>query len=314
MENISNRINTYIPEKDPLFIPFGNYFDLEKIIDKRIFNPFYLVGPSGCGKTKSITQICNKLGREMVRVNITAETDEDDLLGGFRLENGQTVWKDGPVVLAMKAGAVLLLDEIDLGSSKLMCLQPILEGEAVYLKKINQLVIPKPGFNIAATANTKGKGSDDGRFIGTNVQNEALLDRFLVTFTQGYPDEEHETKILNSFMTKLGNLDEQFIKVLITWANKIRKSFENQDSQFDETISTRRLVAICQAFYIFDGDRTKAINVCIDRFDDDTKSSMMKLYETIDEELAKGVQDTTGELEEDEEEDEGYLFDLSKVK
>lgn len=268
-----------IPEVDQNYVPFGNYKDVKKIIQSNIFYPVFITGLSGNGKTQSIAQACANLKREMIRVNITIETDEDDLLGGFRLVNGATIWHDGPVVEAMKRGAVLLLDEIDLASNKIMCLQSVLEGKGVFLKKINQFVKPEPGFNVFATANTKGKGSDDGRFVGTNVLNDAFLERFPVTFEQEYPTPATEKKIVVNYMKSLNCVDEDFADKLITWCEVIRKTFF--DGGVDELISTRRLIHISKAFSIF-GDRKKAIEVCINRFDEDTKTSFMSLYEKVD--------------------------------
>jgi MoxR-like ATPase len=244
-----------------------------------MFYPVFITGLSGNGKTVSVEQACAHLKRELIRVNITIETDEDDLLGGFRLVDGETVWHDGPVVNALKRGAVLLLDEIDLASNKIMCLQSVLEGKGVFLKKINQYVTPSAGFNVIATANTKGKGSDDGRFIGTNVMNEAFLERFPITFEQPYPSMATEKKILMNLMNSFEVVDEEFVDKLIVWADTIRKTF--YDGGVDEIITTRRLVHIIQSFAIFK-NRKKAINVCINRFDDDTKSSFLDLYKNID--------------------------------
>jgi hypothetical protein len=268
-----------IPDADPNYVPFGNYKDVKKIIQSGIFYPCFITGLSGNGKTQSISQACAALKREMIRVNITIETDEDDLLGGFRLVNGETVWHNGPVIEAMQRGAILLLDEVDLASNKIMCLQSVLEGKGVFLKKINQFITPAPGFNIIATANTKGKGSDDGRFVGTNVLSEALLERFSATFEQEYPSAAIEKKILVNYMKELNCIDENFADKLITWCEVIRKTF--YDGGVDELISTRRLIHIIKAFSIFN-DRKKAIEVCINRFDEDTKTSFMSLYEKVD--------------------------------
>lgn len=276
-----------IPEIDENYVPFGNYKDVKKIIQSKIFYPVFITGLSGNGKTQSIAQACANLNREMIRVNITIETDEDDLLGGFRLVNGATVWHDGPVVEAMKRGAVLLLDEIDLASNKIMCLQSVLEGKGVFLKKINQFVKPESGFNVFATANTKGKGSDDGRFVGTNVLNDAFLERFPVTFEQEYPTPAIEKKIVVNYMKSLDCVDEDFADKLITWCEVIRKTFF--DGGVDELISTRRLIHISKAFSIF-GDRKKAIEVCINRFDEDTKDSFMSLYEKVDADVQQQVE------------------------
>ena len=263
-----------IPQKDDSFVKFGNFGDIKKVIESRLFYPTFITGLSGNGKTFSVEQACAQLKRELIRVNITIETDEDDLIGGFRLVNGETVWHNGPVIEALERGAVLLLDEIDLASNKILCLQSILEGKGVFLKKIGKWVTPKNGFNVVATANTKGKGSDDGRFIGTNVLNEAFLERFPVTFEQEYPTAATETKILNK------NCDDaDFCKRLADWADIIRKTF--YDGGIEDIISTRRLVHIVKAYSIF-ADKAKAIQVCINRFDDETKQAFLELYDKVD--------------------------------
>ena len=263
-----------IPQKDDSFIKFGNFSDIRKIIQSRLFYPTFITGLSGNGKTFSVEQACAQLGRELIRVNITIETDEDDLIGGFRLIDGNTVWHNGPVIEALERGAVLLLDEIDLACNKILCLQSILEGKGVFLKKIGRWVSPASGFNVIATANTKGKGSDDGRFIGTNVLNEAFLERFPVTFEQEYPTVATETKILNKICD-----DSEFCKRLADWADIIRKTF--YDGGIEEIISTRRLVHIVKAYSIFN-DKAKAMQVCLNRFDDETKQSFMELYDKVD--------------------------------
>ena len=268
-----------VPEKDSTFVKFGNFPDIKKIIASKLFYPTFVTGLSGNGKTFGIEQVCAQLGRELIRVNITIETDEDDLIGGFRLVNGNTVWHNGPVVEALERGAILLLDEIDLASNKILCLQPVLEGKGLFLKKIGRFVQPKAGFNVVATANTKGKGSDDGRFIGTNVLNEAFLERFPVTFEQAYPAPAHETKILNNVASTLGVNDTEFCKRLVDWADIIRKTF--YDGGIEEIISTRRLVHILRAFAIFK-NKENAIKVCINRFDDETKQSFLELYDKVD--------------------------------
>jgi hypothetical protein len=263
-----------IPQKDDSFVKFGNFSDLKKIIQSRLFYPTFITGLSGNGKTFSVEQACAQLGRELIRVNITIETDEDDLIGGFRLVDGATVWHNGPVIEALQRGAVLLLDEIDLASNKILCLQSILEGKGVFLKKIGKYIQPKDGFNVVATANTKGKGSDDGRFIGTNVLNEAFLERFPVTFEQAYPTPAQEKSILSKLST-----DADFCSRLVDWADIIRKTF--YDGGIDEIISTRRLVHIINAYNIFN-DKAKAIQVCVNRFDDETKQSFLELYDKVD--------------------------------
>jgi len=263
-----------IPEKDDTFVPFGNFNDIKKIIKSNLFYPTFITGLSGNGKTVCVEQVCSQLKRELIRVNITIETDEDDLIGGFRLVNGETVWHNGPVIEALERGAVLLLDEVDLASNKILCLQSILEGKGVFLKKIGKFIHPKQGFNVIATANTKGKGSDDGRFIGTNILNEAFLERFCVTFEQSYPTPTTEAKILSKICD-----DDKFVSHLVDWADIIRKTF--YDGGIDEVISTRRLVHIVNAYKIFD-DKTKSIQVCLNRFDDETKSSFVELYDKVD--------------------------------
>ena len=268
-----------IPSKDENYVPFGNFPDVKKIIQSGIFYPTFITGLSGNGKTFSVEQACAALNRELIRVNITIETDEDDLIGGFRLVNGETVWHNGPVINALERGAILLLDEVDLASNKILCLQSILEGKGVYLKKTGRYVNPAKGFNVIATANTKGKGSDDGRFIGTNVLNEAFLERFALTFEQEYPTPATETKILLRVAASLGKHDEEFCTNLANWADIIRKTFN--DGGIDEVISTRRLVHIMRAYAIWN-NRMKAIKVCVNRFDDETKQSFIELYDKID--------------------------------
>jgi len=285
-QKISKQIQTtesasenLVPNKEETFVPFGNYKDLKNIVKSGIFYPTFITGLSGNGKTLMIEQVHADMNKELIRVNITIETDEDDLLGGFRLQDGETVWHDGPVVNAMKKGAVLLLDEIDLASNKIMCLQPVLEGNGIFLKKIGQFVEPQDGFQIFATANTKGKGSDDGRFIGTNILNEAFLERFPVTFEQAYPTAKIETKILDNVMNHYGLKDTEFTSNLVKWADVIRRTFF--DGGIDEIIATRRLVHIVNAYAIFK-NKLKAVEVCINRFDDDTKNSFLDLYTKVD--------------------------------
>ena len=268
-----------VPDKDDNYVPFGNFTDVKKILKSKIFYPTFITGLSGNGKTFSVEQACATLNRELIRVNITIETDEDDLIGGFRLVNGETVWHNGPVVEALERGAVLLLDEVDLASNKILCLQSILEGKGIFLKKIGRYVQPAPGFNVIATANTKGKGSDDGRFIGTNVLNEAFLERFALTFEQEYPSPKTEQKILEKVAATLGKKDNEFCENLANWADIIRRTFK--DGGIDEVISTRRLVHIMRAYAIWN-DRMKSIKVCTNRFDDETKQSFIELYDKID--------------------------------
>jgi len=277
---VSSLTGDIVPKKDPVFVSFGNYPDVKSIIKSKMFYPVFITGLSGNGKTMGVTQACAENKRELIRVNITIETDEDDLLGGYRLKDGQTVWQNGPVIEAMERGAVLLLDEIDLASNKIMCLQPILEGSGVFVKKINRFVKPANGFNVVATANTKGQGSDDGKFIGTNVLNEAFLERFPITFEQSYPSVAIEQKILvATYKNSTGKSDDDFCKKLVTWADVIRKTYF--DGGVDEIISTRRLVHIIQAYAIF-GKKMKAVEVCTNRFDDDTKNSFIELYTKVD--------------------------------
>ena len=276
---VSSLTGDIVPKKDSVFVSFGNYPDVKSIVKSKMFYPVFITGLSGNGKTMGVTQACAENRRELIRVNITIETDEDDLLGGYRLKEGQTVWQNGPVIEAMERGAVLLLDEIDLASNKIMCLQPILEGSGIFVKKINKFVKPADGFNVIATANTKGQGSEDGKFIGTNVLNEAFLERFPITFEQKYPSVKIEEKILIKTLEKNGKKDQSFCKKLVTWADVIRKTFF--DGGVDEIISTRRLVHIVQAYAIFK-DKLKAIEVCTNRFDEDTKNSFVELYSKVD--------------------------------
>jgi hypothetical protein len=271
-----------IPAKDDTFVSFGNFADIKKIIKSGLFYPTFITGLSGNGKTFSVEQACSQTKRELIRVNITIETDEDDLIGGFRLINGETVWHNGPVTEALQRGAILLLDEIDLASNKILCLQSILEGKGVFLKKIGKFITPAEGFNVFATANTKGKGSEDGRFIGTNVLNEAFLERFPVTFEQSYPVTAVEQKILMALCS-----DKDFCKRLCDWADIIRKTF--YDGGIEEIISTRRLVHIVRAYNIF-GDKAKAIQVCVNRFDDETKQAFLELYDKVDADFQMPVE------------------------
>ena len=279
---VSSLTGNIVPVKDNVFVPWGHFKDIKQIVSSKTFYPIFITGLSGNGKTMNVSQACAQTKRECIRVNITIETDEDDLLGGYRLQDGQTVWQNGPVIEAMERGALLLLDEIDLASNKIMCLQPILEGNGVFLKKINKFVKPVEGFNVIATANTKGQGSDDGKFIGTNILNEAFLERFPITVEQSYPTNKIETKILNNVMTEKGltkNSDVEFATNLVTWADIIRKTY--YEGGIDEIISTRRLVHIVEAFSIFK-DKMKAIELCTNRFELDTKTSFLDLYTKVD--------------------------------
>ena len=268
-----------VPSKFEGFVPWGHFKDIKQIVKSGIFYPVFVTGLSGNGKTLMIEQVHADMNKELIRVNITIETDEDDLLGGFRLVNGETKFVPGPVIDAMEKGCTLLLDECDLGSNKLMCLQPVLEGKGVYLKKVNKWVTPKDGFNVMATANTKGKGSEDGRFIGTNILNEAFLERFAITIEQPYPASSVEKKIVLGSMKKYGVVDEDFATNLVTWSEVIRKTFF--DGGVDELISTRRLDHIAKSFSIFK-DKQKSIELCVARFDEDTKVSFLDLYSKID--------------------------------
>ena len=270
---------SYVPSKDETFTKFGSFDSIQKIIKSKLFYPAFITGLSGNGKTLCVEQACAVQKREMIRVNITIETDEDDLIGGFRLIDGSTVWHNGPVVEALERGAILLLDEIDLASNKILCLQSVLEGKGVFLKKIGKYVRPAAGFNVIATANTKGKGSDDGRFVGTNILNEAFLERFAITIEQPYPSSKVEKKIILGSMDKYGKKDEKFAENLTVWAEVIRKTF--YDGGVDEIISTRRLDHIVKAFSIFN-DKLKAIELCVSRFDEDTKDSFLDLYTKVD--------------------------------
>jgi len=276
---MSSNIENLVPSKFEGFVPWGHTATIKKIVQSGLYYPLFVTGLSGNGKTLMIEQIHAEMKKELIRVNVTIETDEDDLLGGFRLINGETKFVPGPVIEAMNRGCTLLLDEIDLGSNKLMCLQPVLEGKGVYLKKVNQWITPKKGFNVMATANTKGQGSDDGMFIGTNVLNEAFLERFAITLEQPYASIAIEKKIIVGAMKKYGKVDEKFADNLITWADVIRKTFA--DGGIDSVISTRRLDHIAKAFAIFN-DKAKSIELCISRFDTDTKESFLDLYSKID--------------------------------
>ena len=314
---VSRLTGNIVPKKDPVFVSFGNYPDVKNIIKSGQFYPVFITGLSGNGKTMGVTQACAELKKELIRVNITIETDEDDLLGGYRLKDGQTVWQNGPVIEAMERGAVLLLDEIDLASNKIMCLQPILEGSGVFVKKINKFIKPQSGFTVIATANTKGQGSEDGKFIGTNVLNEAFLERFPITFEQSYPSMKIEKKILTNTLKAAGKTDDKFVEKLTTWADVIRNTYF--DGGVDEIISTRRLVHITQAFAIFN-NKMKAIQMCTNRFDDDTKNSFVELYTKVDAganaesimedqkkaSLAEQMSDNDSESDSEEDESSGY--------
>jgi MoxR-like ATPase len=268
-----------IPKKDPNFVPFGNYSDLENIIKSKIFYPAYISGPTGNGKSTMVEQICAKHKRPLIRVNLNMMTDEEQLIGSKTLEEGNVEIVEGPVLIAMRTGTTLLLDEIDAGSANtLLCLQPILEGKPYYFKLKNEMIIPADGFNVIATANTKGKGSDDGRYIGTNVLNEAFLERFAVTFEQEYPSAKVEVKIIKNLMDSFECKDDEFAETLVKWAEAIRRTFE--DGGVDETITTRRMIHIVRAFAIFK-DRKKAVELCCNRFDSATKVAFQDLFDKV---------------------------------
>ena len=288
--NISNVIEfpkteteSYVPSKVNGYVKFGHYNDIKTIAKSGQFYPIFITGLSGNGKTMMIEQVHAEIKKELFRVNITIETDEDDMIGHYALVDGRTVWQDGPVTMAMERGATLLLDEVDLASNKIMCLQPVLEGNPLLIKKEGRIVRPAPGFTVMATANTKGKGSEDGRFIGTNILNEAFLERFPVTVEQEYPSVSVEKKIVIKLMENLGCVDEEYAGKLVDWADLIRKTF--YDGGVDEIIATRRLVHIVHAFAIFK-DRMKAIAMCVARFDDQTKEVFMDLYSKLDEKVS----------------------------
>ena len=307
---VSSLTGNIVPTKDPVFVPWGHFKDIKSIVTSKQFYPIFITGLSGNGKTMNVQQACAASKRECIRVNITIETDEDDLLGGYRLQDGQTVWQNGPVIEAMERGAVLLLDEIDLASNKIMCLQPILEGNGVFIKKINKFVKPANGFNVIATANTKGQGSEDGKFIGTNILNEAFLERFPITVEQSYPSNKNEIKMLDNVMTQKGltkQVDKKFAENLITWADIIRKTF--YEGGVDEIISTRRLVHIVEAYTIFK-DKMKAIEMCTNRFDNDTKTSFMDLYSKVDggEDVSTWGQPVVEEQDSDDSEDDNISY------
>lgn len=281
MASVTSIMNdeVFVPQKDQSFVSWGHFKDVVSVIKSTIFYPIYITGLSGNGKTMMVEQACAKLNREYVRVQITPETDEDDLIGGFRLVNGETVFNKGPVIKAMEKGAILLIDEIDRGSNKIMCLQGVLEGKPVLIKKTGEVINPSNGFNVIATANTKGKGSEDGRFIAATIIDEAFLERFTITLEQPYPSSNVERKIIINHMKKFNCLDEAFADNLTVWSETIRKTFA--DGGVDEIISTRRLCHIVQSFSIF-GDKLKAIQLCVSRFDEDTRDGFLDLYTKVD--------------------------------
>lgn len=288
-QTVFDQLKIEVPEKDKSYVSWGFYRDVKQIVESMVFYPVFISGLSGNGKTMMVEQACAQTGRKYVRVNITEETDEDDLIGGFRLVNGETVWCDGPIPQAMKQGAICLIDEIDRGSNKLMCLQSVLEGKPLYIKKTGEVVKPVEGFNILATANTKGRGSEDGRFTGARILDEAFLERFVATLEQPYPTAAVEKKIILNTMETYGKLDGEFADNLVTWSDIIRQTYK--DGGVDDLISTRRLVHIARTYGIF-GDRTKAIELCISRFDEDTRVAFLDLYTKVD---SKAVEPKLGE-------------------
>lgn len=296
VQSVSND-EVFVPAKDAYFVSWGNFKDIETIVESKMFYPVYITGLSGNGKTTMVEQTCAKLNRQYVRVQITPETDEDDLLGGFRLVNGETVFAKGPVVKAMEAGAVLLIDEIDRGSNKIMCLQGVLEGKPIMIKKTGEMITPAQGFNIIATANTKGKGSDDGRFVAASIIDEAFLERFNVTIEQPYPSLAIEKRIINKHMEKYGVADTEFAELLSQWSDTIRKTFE--DGGLDELVSTRRLCHIVQTFSIFK-DRKKAVELCVNRFDEDTKEAFIDLYTKVDASINAAADSAQAQLSQEQ--------------
>ena len=280
----------FIPSVDKYFVQWGHFSDVKAIIASNSFYPTYVTGLSGNGKTMMIEQACAKANKHYIRVQITPETDEDDLIGGFRLVNGETVFAEGPVIKAMKQGALLLIDELDRGSNKIMCLQGVLEGKPVLIKKTGEIVTPAEGFNVMATANTKGKGSEDGRFIAANIIDEAFLERFTITMEQPYPSTGTEKRIIVKHMEKFNKKDAEFAELLTVWSETIRKTFE--DGGVDDLVSTRRLCQIVQTYSIF-GDRNKAIELCVNRFDQDTKEAFIDLYQKVDGTANVGEPDLT---------------------
>ena len=285
-----------IPERMSNYVPFGHFKDVKNIIKSKMFFPIFVTGLSGNGKTLMIEQVCAQLKRECYRVNITIETDEDDLMGGHTLQNGNVIFREGPVIKAMRKGAVLLLDEVDLGSNKLMCLQSVLEGKGYFIKKTGEWVSPKQGFTVLATANTKGQGSDDGKFIGTQIMNEAMLERFAITMQQEYPPVKTERSILKKEMELTGEVDNEFCEKLVDWADIIRKSF--YEGAIDDVVTTRRLVHIVNAYRMF-GDKLKSITMCISRFDEETRNSILDLYTKIDAGVDMNAETNTETSEED---------------
>jgi MoxR-like ATPase len=287
-QSVFEQVKIEVPQKDKSYVSWGFFRDIKQIIDSMQFYPVFIAGLSGNGKTMMVEQACAQAQRKYVRVNITEETDEDDLIGGFRLVNGETVWCDGPIPQAMKQGAICLIDEIDRGSNKLMCLQAVLEGKPLYIKKTGAVIHAQEGFNILATANTKGRGSEDGRFTGARILDEAFLERFVATMDQPYPTTAVEKKIILNAMETSGKLDGEFADNLVTWSDIIRTTFK--DGGVDDLISTRRLVHIARTYGIF-GDRAKAIELCISRFDEDTRVAFLDLYSKVDSKVVPTVEE-----------------------
>jgi MoxR-like ATPase len=287
-QSVFEQVKIEVPQKDKSYVSWGFFRDIKQIIDSMQFYPVFIAGLSGNGKTMMVEQACAQAQRKYVRVNITEETDEDDLIGGFRLVNGETVWCDGPIPQAMKQGAICLIDEIDRGSNKLMCLQAVLEGKPLYIKKTGAVIHAQEGFNVLATANTKGRGSEDGRFTGARILDEAFLERFVATMDQPYPTTAVEKKIILNAMETSGKLDGEFADNLVTWSDIIRTTFK--DGGVDDLISTRRLVHIARTYGIF-GDRAKAIELCISRFDEDTRVAFLDLYSKVDSKVVPTVEE-----------------------
>ncbi len=298
---LSVEVDNLVPQKDETYVPFGFYTDLTRIVKSGMFYPVFICGLSGNGKTMMVEQIAARQKREAIRVNISIETDEDDLIGGNTLVDGNVVYREGPVLTAMKRGALLILDEIDRGSNKLMCLQAILEGKPYFNKKSGEVIQPQPGFNIIATANTKGRGSDDGKFMGAQVLDEAFLERFAITVEQEYPSASQEKKIILNKMEVANCVDDEFADKLVTWADVIRKTF--YEGGIDELVSTRRLEHIVKAFAMFN-DRLKAIQLCVNRFDTDTKSAFIDLYTKVDAGVDLNEETTEGQSDDNPEADD----------
>jgi len=298
---IANEVSL-IPQVDSNYVAFGNHKDVESIIQSKEFYPTYITGPTGNGKSTMIEQICAKNKRDLIRINLNTMSDEEQLIGSKTLEDGNVTVVEGPVLIAMRTGSVLLLDEIDAGAANtLLCLQPILEGKPYYFKLKNEVITPASGFNVIATANTKGKGSDDGRYIGTNVLNEAFLERFAVTFEQEYPTRSVELKIINNLMQSYNCVDNEFAELLVKWAEAIRRTFD--DGGLDETITTRRLVHVIKAYSIFK-KQDKAIELCCNRFDQQTKESFIDLFSKLqsgEEEVmaSDNLEETLNEINEE---------------